>query len=554
MNDIAVVPKSNRFLKKVAYNIKYGIKFKKLNIDKSFSEALFFRSNGQTEKEVLGIISKSKNQDDFENKVQTYLKSESVNIYSSTLLVGNITGKYVFNDFCYDYINNLNIDAFSRKNEELLEDLKLHFGEYVMSNNKNKNAFAEKTKVGELNVKDLSQDINYEKLDEEFDNALSGQNDKIKSNKVIQYVMKTIGTYSKEDIKENFDFILYDINRHDNSSVDDRREKYMLHKGLSDSQLQKINEIGILKKRLQDMNKIESQELLSRLDNIDGALDQNITELEDIYSDYEFLYRQDLVDNLYVPQEDVTIIEDYKDMKPQLIHVFMRNPEVLRDNEIKKIKEKIISERTDKSTDEDLTEEEQERFDKLTKQLDANLDSYKVNYTTDGKGSIYTDSSGLDNYYSDTSNQISASLYEGSEFVNSKRTGIIGIGFNNETLTPEAIAVSSNSYKTTNKGLNNIEYDEDNEFKEMSAPFSELAKSKGKSEIVMHRRGMDFDTKASYIFATVDSSDREQTKNIVRDLKRVKEKEGLKVVIYDLNKIKESLELSKQKETKDLER
>ena len=255
-----------------------------------------------------------------------------------------------------------------------------------------------------------------------------------------------------------------------------------------------------------------------------------------------------------MPQEDVTIIEDYKDMKPQLIHVFMRNSEVLRDNEIKKIKEKIISERTDKSTDEDLTEEEQERFDKLTKQLDANLDSYKVNYTTDGKGSIYTDSSGLDNYYSDTSNQISASLYEGSEFVNSKRTGIIGIGFNNETLTPEAIAVSSNSYKTTNKGLNNIEYDEDNEFKEMSAPFSELVKSKGKSEIVMHRRGMDFDTKASYIFATVDSSDREQTKNIVRDLKRVKEKEGLKVVIYDLNKIKESLELSKQKETKDLER
>ena len=86
----------------------------------------------------------------------------------------------------------------------------------------------------------------------------------------------------------------------------------------------------------------------------------------------------------------------------------------------------------------------------------------------------------------------------------------------------------------------------------MSAPFSELIKSRGQSEIVMHRRGLDFDTKASYIFATIDSSDSKQTNCIMKQIEEIREKEGLKVVIYDLNKIKESLEKSKKE--KDEER
>ena len=122
--------------------------------------------------------------------------------------------------------------------------------------------------------------------------------------------------------------------------------------------------------------------------------------------------------------------------------------------------------------------------------------------------------------------------------------------FNKETLTSEAIAMSSNSYKTTNKGINNIEYNEENEFKEMSSPFSELLKARGKSEIIMHRRGMDFDTKASYIFAIIDSSDSKQTNEIMKQIEQVRAKEGLKVVIYDVYKIRESLEQSKEENHK----
>ena len=48
----------------------------------------------------------------------------------------------------------------------------------------------------------------------------------------------------------------------------------------------------------------------------------------------------------------------------------------------------------------------------------------------------------------------------------------------------------------------------------------------------MHRRGIDFDTKASYIFTTIDSSNSKQTNEIMQQIEQVKKEEGLKVVIY----------------------
>ena len=183
--------------------------------------------------------------------------------------------------------------------------------------------------------------------------------------------------------------------------------------------------------------------------------------------------------------------------------------------------------------------------------VDANLNQYKVNYSTDGKGMLYTDSLGFDGYISDTSNQISASVFEGKELVESSKNGIIGVGFNEETITTDAIAISSNSYKTTNKGLNNLEYKKGKEFEEMSSPFSELIKSNGRSEIVMYRRGMNFETKASYIFATIDSSNKKQTAGIMNEIEQTRKKEGLKVVIYDKYKIRESMEKDRQLQDKE---
>lgn len=547
---LAVIENSKDFFKIVAYNIKYGRKFKKFNIDKSLSERLIARSKGLDEKAVWGIISKSKNKEEFEDNIKDYFKSSERNIYAGALLVGNVTGKYYFSYFYFNSVDKLNIDSFSKDNNDLLLDLKSHFYEYVMDSNKRKNTFAQRIKVGDFNdVRDLSKDIDEDGLAEEFEEFLNGvgpDNTSYRSQAIMDYLMKTIGTYSREDIKNNFDFVLYDINSEKKSSLEERRNRYLLHSKLSNSQLRKIDGIDILKKRLRDIGTEESEELLSRLSEIGNNFDENISQIEDIYSDYEILYREDLIDNLYVPKEDVTIIDNYKDIRPQLIHKFMGNAEKFRKLEISKIKDKIISERTDGNNSKELTEDEQKRLENMKGKIDANIDQYKVNYTTDGEGTIYSGSWIWDIYHSDTTNQISASIFQGDEFINSRDVGIVGIGFNKETLTPEAIAISSNSYKTTNKGLNNLEYDEEHEFKEMSAPLSELIKEKGESEIVMHRRGMDFDTKASYIFAIVDSSDSEKTQKIMKQLQKLRDEEGLKAVIYDIYKIRESLKQIKE--------
>ena len=554
MKHLAVIDDSKDFLKKIAYNIMYGRKFKKLNIDKKLSDSLIYRRKDSYAKDILNLINKSKNRDEFSTNIIDYLKLKGRNAYANSLLIGNVTGKYNFNNFYYDSVKELNLDAFTKDNEDLIEDLKSHFVEYIVSNNEHKNTFAERIQAGNSLMRDLSQDLNKEEVIKDFDRVLNGENtndEHTKPEVISNYLMKTIGVYTKEDIKENFDFVLYDIDRGDKNDVDERRRKYFLHSNLSDNQLRKIDEAKVLKLRLQKINGEVSEQLISRLNNIENNLDENITELEEIYSDYEVLSREDLIEHLFVPQNDITIVENVSDLKPQLIHQFIRDPKKFRKLEIEKIKEKIIKERFDKNDSQELTEDEQERLNELMNRVDENLNQYKVNYSTDSKGKKYTDASGFDEYMSDTSNQISASVFEGKEFVVSSHVGIVGVGFNEETLTTDAIAISSNSYKTTNKGLNNLEYNEENEFEEMSSTFSELIKSKGRSEIVMHRRGMDFDTKASYIFATINSSNKEQTAGIMNEIEQIRKKEGLKVVIYDKYKIRESMEKDRQLQDKE---
>ena len=554
MKHLAVIDESKDFLKKIAYNIIYGRKFKKLNIDKKLSDSLIYRRKDSYAKDILNLINKSKNRDEFSTNIIDYLKLKGRNAYANSLLIGNVTGKYYFYKFYLDSLEGLNLDAFSIDNEDLIQDLKSHFVEYIVSNNERKNTFAERIQVGKSLMRDLSQDLNKEEVIKDFDRVLNGENTNdnyTKPEVISNYLMKTIGVYTKEDIKGNFDFVLYDIDKGDKNDIDERRRKYFLHSNLSDNQLRKIDEAKVLKLRLQKINGEVSEQLISRLNNIENNLDENITELEEIYSDYEVLSREDLIEHLFVPQNDITIVENVSDLKPQLIHQFIRDPKKFRKLEIEKIKEKIIKERFDKNDSQELTEDEQERLNELMNRVDENLNQYKVNYSTDSKGKKYTDASGFDEYMSDTSNQISASVFEGKEFVVSSHVGIVGVGFNEETLTTDAIAISSNSYKTTNKGLNNLEYNEENEFEEMSSTFSELIKSKGRSEIVMHRRGMDFDTKASYIFATINSSNKKETAKIMNEIEQIRKKEGLKVVIYDKYKIRESMEKDRQLQDKE---
>lgn len=174
MKEISFIDTPKIFFNKLAYNILYKKSFKKLDIAKSFSDILINRSKESNFKKIFHLIRKSKNQEDFANNIKNYLKSEERSIYASTLLIGNVTGKYVFNVFYFLPLNGLNIDTFSKENKELLQELKSHFVEYIVNNNKRKNTFSQTIKVGEKSIKELSQDINETKLVEDFESVLNG--------------------------------------------------------------------------------------------------------------------------------------------------------------------------------------------------------------------------------------------------------------------------------------------------------------------------------------------------------------------------------------------
>lgn len=127
MKQLAVIDESKDFLKKIVYNIIYGRKFKKLNVDKSLSDSLIDRRKDYYAKDILKLINKSKNRDEFSTNIIDYLKLKGSNAYANSLLIGNVTGKYYFNNFYYDSVKELNLDAFTKDNEDLIQDLKSHF-------------------------------------------------------------------------------------------------------------------------------------------------------------------------------------------------------------------------------------------------------------------------------------------------------------------------------------------------------------------------------------------------------------------------------------------
>ena len=112
MKYLDVIDESKYFLKKMAYkfayNIIYGRKFKKLNIDKDLSDVLIDTRQSYHAKDIFNLINKSKNRDEFSTNIIDYLKLKGRNAYANSLLIGNVTGKYNFNNFYYDSVKELN--------------------------------------------------------------------------------------------------------------------------------------------------------------------------------------------------------------------------------------------------------------------------------------------------------------------------------------------------------------------------------------------------------------------------------------------------------------
>lgn len=533
-------------IKKILLKAKYIFKTKKFDMNNSFLDFIIEREDSEEFQKILKLIDKSKNKQDLSNNIQDNLKYNG--FYKCSLLLGNYLGFYDSSffecnhiDIKPEFISNFNNSNF----DKTFEILKNYFFEYIVNNNEYKNCFLST----DIIKYDFTKELNKEYIDSFFESIikkreLDDNNYSYNRMKVLyDYIIKILGNYSIDDIINNFDFIKKDLNNDNNKSLTERKQEFEENKNLSDIEIKHIKDVDMLEKRLKTISNESSKSLLDRLNKIKDNLNENIEELNDIYLEYELLLREDIVDKLYVPQSEITIVDNYNDLRPQLIHILRRDPNKFRSSLEEKVKDSIIKERDNKDSSEELTKEEELEFNKRINLIEAELDPTQVNYSFEPMGH-YTDSSGFRAYKSDTSNQIAASIYSEKYFLKSLSTGLIGIGFNKEGLTPEAIALSSSSYLTTNMGLNNIEYDENKEFDRMSAPYEELKENDGNSEIVMFRRNMEYDTKASYIFCTIDSSNEKRSKDIIEKCRELSKSSKLKIVVYDLYKIRKSYEES----------
>ena len=541
--------KKNKFLTKISLLNKC----RKLHISTELLDFIIDRmsndSHNYENKEILNIINiikKSKNSEEFKNNLIDYCKKSDRIFYTYFFLLGTVTGKYEFVTITYADYKDINYDNYKDVNKELVDKLRENFYEYVISDNKLKNEFLIDGKR-----QDLRMDLDRDFVLEVFDDVINPKKIKVfdvKSNCkriAYEYIINILGIY-KNDILNNFDFIIYDINNKTDENIDIRRKKILERKNLSKEQMSKLDNLEELRSKLTIMNTDESLKLIDRLNEIKDNELYNIEEIEDIYLEYEILLREEMLNKLYNPSSNYTLVEDFRNLKPQLVHLFIRSAEKFKPELEQKIMDTIISERTQKSEKDELTKEELEEFEKRKHLLEKKIDFSIVNHYFESGNISYTDPSGIRSYISDTSNQISTTYFDPVNFINecSGYIGFMGIGFNSEGVPLESIALSSKNYVTTNKGIYNIELKENNDFKNLSNNSKEIENNPFKSEIVLFRRNIDSDTKASYLFVIISSEEihKEKSEKVLEEAITIANKNNLKLVIYDIYKIKKSYE------------
>ncbi|MGN1268090.1 MAG: hypothetical protein ACI4U0_01100 [Candidatus Aphodocola sp.] len=535
-------------LKLLYLKLQYQSKCRKLNISHEILEVLIDRYDQEEVQNLLNLIKKNSTQEEFKENIINYCQNNQNAYIATYFLLGTIVGNYSFFSLSQIPCKEFNFNNFKELDyQESLKVLRENLVDYLLSDNQLKNQFL----IDEKGNYNYTLDLDKEKCKQIFDDVVKGIdskeqgsiNESTQYEIVRDYIVKMIGIYGNENIQNNFDFILYDLQNKKDSTLEERKKIYLEQKSLNKNQINKLNNLDKLVDKLKKINSSESKKLIEKIDSISDDKIKNISTIEDIYIEYEILFRNDIVSHLFRPTEKTTLIENFTDLKPQLLHIFLRKPEKFRNDLENKILDGIISERKDKSNiSKELSMEEQKEFERRKMIVEPMIDPTQVNYSYDSSEFVYSDKDGFNWYHSDTSNQIATSIYSENYYLNHFEPWIMGVGFNQEGLTPEAIALSSDRYLTTNKGLNNLEYKQSEEFNLTSATYSELISNDGKSEVVLFRRNIDYDTKAGYVFLTIDSSNQQKCEEYIYLAKEMCNKNNMKLVIYDLYKIRKSYE------------
>ena len=336
---------------------------------------------------------------------------------------------------------------------------------------------------------------------------------------------------------------------------DERKTIVKLHNIWTTVDLNRYNNLGLLKNRLSNLP--QTEENLKRIKKVDGILSMPFDsivangemvakELEDIFLDYEIENRNDIIENVYNPEnQDEIVITDLSQLGTgAMLHFFDINQNFSKfENYVEDLEEKRSKELGKEfhfSEKEDLLRQYEIKENHFV--TDKSLDIDVI-----GQVSVFDD-----RYVTNTSNQLSAMILTPKEILRNSRTrGVLALGFSKKTLSPELIATTSNENIHSNKGIDYVE--SYNEFRDFSASYQELTSgsSMENTEVVMFRNSFQSSLKPSYVmYIAQNNLEEEMEKQNINFIKNEMEKVGLKVplVIFDRYSIIEKMNKDKEQE------
>ena len=370
-----------------------------------------------------------------------------------------------------------------------------------------------------------------------------------------------IGTYTIKHLREHSEYIKSEIDVGIFNDIvisgkkytnDERKKIAKLSKVWNEEDLNRYNNLALLRKRLDSLPKTEN--VLDTIHTIDEILSKPLNEvvtksseisdfMDSAFMDYEIENRNQIVEKVYNPEKTQEIvITDLTQMNSAaMLHFF--NPTRTMSNFDEYVKD--LEEKRSKELGKKFEFSEDEKKVMLL-QYQAKENHYITDYALDFEG-IGQVGSFDTRYLTNTSNQLCAMVITPKEILDGNGIrGKIALGLSKETLSPELIASISKRNIHSNKGIEYVE--SNNTFEDFSASYDELVSDEKKfgdnTEVVLFRNSYEASLKPSYVmYIANDKLDSVVEKETIDLIKKQMKESGLDVplVIFDRCSIREKM-------------
>lgn len=536
---------------------------KNKGVTKDFIELLYYHNCDG----ALKLLNKAKSKNEFikllRDNIDELRLDKSSNMFVS-FLTGGILGKfYNINGGFVKFINfNLAKMVLGRDIEE--KDTRLIYKKYksvLLSYIKSHNIIRNKFENNDDSR--VSYDFTKDLTEEEYDYIVKSLfmvsgTDKENNNKEVLFelLVNLFAVYDKETLLNNMDLVVFEMesgyfdkycelikNNKKIPALDERQKRYNGEKKLDKKQRYLLTQVELLKNRIALLSSSKRDFYLQKLEisSKENDLVKKARIIQECYEYYEQAFREEIIEKIYTPTESKEIT-DFAELQTVLVHVFYR-PYALKKKKVgyeQRLKEEILSRRGIKVVgDEELTEEEMKEYqEKMDYAIRVLLNPVVAGEALD-EPAFYSDSSGLRWYKSNPSNQLSTSIMSPYRIIN--MSNCIGIGFGSMSLSPDNIAMSSKYYQTTNMGLDRLEINPEDTFSAFSAPLKELEDGNN-TEVVLYRNKNGKKITAAYVFAVVTGYNKKQDEETIESARKYAEDNGLKLIVFNTLKLKESYE------------